>query len=185
MTAYTTTRTDTFVVHSRPATSESCIVFDMDDTLCHYDKSLRLGNCHRFRSRDTEYALAIDSQRSGIDVVIATARPCWATRKTLRWLERHGINVAALYVKNRDNWTVAAHDLKTDMLRDIMRTYTVLSFHDDSPYTIAAAERLGVNAVYVPGNEEYWASKGRQNGWTVSRTSGDGLPSFAAGQTDV
>jgi hypothetical protein len=66
-----------------------------------------------------------------------------------------------------------------------MRTYTVLSFHDDSPYTIAAAERLGVNAVYVPGNEEYWASKGRQNGWTVSRTSGDGLPSFAAGQTDV
>jgi hypothetical protein len=88
----------------------------------------------------------------------------------LRWLERHGLNVAALYVKNRNNRTVAAHDLKTDMLRDIMRTYDVLSFHDDSPYTIAAAKQIGVNAVFVPGNEEYWETVGAEHGWTVSRT---------------
>jgi hypothetical protein len=170
MSTYTTTLTDTFVLHSRPATSESCVVFDMDDTLCLYDKSLRLGNCHKFKPRDAELALALESQRSGVDVVIATARPCWTVQKTLRWLSRHNLDVAALYVKNRKNWTVAAHDLKTDMLLDIMRTYTVLSFHDDSPFTVAAAQRLGVNAVYVPGNEEYWQSKGALHGWTVSRT---------------
>jgi hypothetical protein len=46
-----------------------------------------------------------------------------------------------------------------------MRTYNVLSFYDDSPYTIAAARDLGVNAVYVPGNEEYWLAKGESMGW--------------------
>jgi hypothetical protein len=71
------------------------------------------------------------------------------------------------------------------MLRDLMQTYDVLSFHDDSPFTVAAARDLGVNAVYVPGNEEYWESKGQQHGWTVSRTLTDGKPPFAAGQTDV
>ena len=165
MSTYTTTLTDTFVLHSRPATSKSCIVFDMDDTLCHYDKSLRLGNCHKFIPRDHELELALNSQRSGVDVVIATARPCWTVQKTLRWLSRHNLSVSALYVKNRKNWAVAAHDLKTDMLRDIMRTYNVLSFHDDSPFTVAAAQRLGVNAVYVPGNEEYWTRKGLAMGW--------------------
>jgi hypothetical protein len=167
MSTYTTTLTDTFVLHSRPATSESCVVFDMDDTLCHYDKSLRLPRCHEFKPRDNELALALESQRSGVDVVIATARPCWTVQKTLRWLSRHGLDVAALYVKNRQNWTVAAHDLKTDMLLDIMRTYTVLSFHDDSMLTCLSARDLGVPANWVPGNEKYWLEKYNTMGWSL------------------
>jgi hypothetical protein len=80
-------------------------------------------------------------------------------------LEKHNVSVAALYVKNRKNCTVAPHDLKQDMLRDILRTYEIVSFHDDSPWNYAAARALGVNAVYVPGNEDYWVEKGIRMGW--------------------
>lgn len=158
-------RTDTFVRYARPATSDRCAVFDMDDTLCKYDLSLRLSKCHLFEAREDELVHALTLAQQGVDIVVATARPCWTVPKTIQWLERHNVPVAALYVKNRQNWTVAAHNLKQDMLRDIQRTYEVVSFHDDSPYTVAAAREMGVNAVYVPGNEAYWARKGEAMGW--------------------
>jgi hypothetical protein len=159
------TRTDTYVKYTNAPTSNRCVVLDMDDTLCHYDKALRLSKCDLFEAREHEHALALSSIDEGIDVVIATARPCWTVPKTIQWLERHNVRVSALYVKNRKNCTVAAHDLKVGMLQDIMRTYEIVSFHDDSPWTVAAARALGVNTVHVPGNEEYWAEKGAKMGW--------------------
>jgi hypothetical protein len=137
----------------------------MDDTLCHYDKSLRLPRCHEFEPRAAELEFALKSQRAGIDVIIATARPSWTAQKTFHWLDQHNLDVSALYVKNRKNWAIAAHDLKVDMLQNIFDVYTVLSFHDDSPFTVAAALDLGVNALLVPGNEEYWTAKGESMGW--------------------
>jgi FMN phosphatase YigB (HAD superfamily) len=69
--------------------------------------------------------------------------------------------VAALYLRNRENFEIQAHDLKVEMLRDIQETWEVEAFYDDSPFNVAAARDLGVNAVYVPGNESYWRSKGQ------------------------
>ena len=98
-----------------------------------YDKSLRLAKCDQFEPRANEHAVALNAAANGIDVVIATARPCWTVPKTFQWLARHNVPVSRLYVKNRKNCTVAPHDLKTDMLRDILQTYEIVSFHDDSP----------------------------------------------------
>ena len=98
------TRTDTFVRYSNAVTSDRCVVFDMDDTLCTYDKSLRLAKCDQFEPRATEHAVALAAAANGIDVVIATARPCWTVPKTFQWLERHNVPVSRLYVKNRKNW---------------------------------------------------------------------------------
>jgi FMN phosphatase YigB (HAD superfamily) len=159
------TRTDTYVKYTNAPTSRRCVVFDMDDTLCHYDKELRLGHCDVFEAREQEHAAALSALEQGIDVVIATARPCWTAYRTKKWLRRHNIPVAALYLKNRQNWSVAAHDLKREMLTDIQKTYEIVSFHDDSPWTVAAAREMGVNAVFVPGNEDYWLSKGKEMGW--------------------
>lgn len=161
----TEVRTDTYVKYVFPPTSDRCVVLDMDDTLCRYDTSLRLPRCHEFQPRETELAIALDAQRNGIDVVIATARPCWTVPKTFSWLRQHNVKARRLYVKNRKNWEVVAHNLKTGMLQDIMQTYTIESFHDDSPFTIRAARGIGVNAVFVPGNEEYWKAKGEAMGW--------------------
>ena len=155
-----TLRTETFVRYSRPSTSAACLVFDADDTLAVYDKELRLGGCDRFAPRP-ELTLAQTAVNHGYDIVVATARPCWTATRTLKWLRRHNLPVAALYLKNRENWTVEAAELKVGMLRDIQKTWRVEAFYDDSPANCLAARDFGVNTVYVPGNEAYWRSKGQ------------------------
>ncbi len=153
-------RTPTFVRYGGTPNSTHCIVMDADDTICVFDSTLRLGGCDKFAPRP-ELDLARAAHGHGFDIVIATARPCWTARKTLKWLRTHDLPVAALYLKNRENFEIQAHDLKVGMLRDIQETWEVEAFYDDSPYNVAAARGLGVNAVYVPGNEPYWRSKGQ------------------------
>jgi uncharacterized HAD superfamily protein len=132
----------------------------MDDTICVYDKVLRLGGCDKFAPRP-ELDLALAAIANGTDVVVATARPCWTARKTFKWLRKHNLPVTALYLKNRANFDIQAHDLKVGMLKDIQETWEVECFFDDSPYNVAAAKDLGINTRYVAGNENYWRSKGQ------------------------
>jgi hypothetical protein len=155
-----TLRTDALVRYGGEPNSARCLVFDADDTLAVYDKTLRLGGCDKFAPRP-ELDLARAAHGHGFDIVVATARPCWTARKTLKWLRTHNLPVAALYLKNRENFEIQAHDLKVEMLRDIQSTWEVEAFYDDSPYNVAAARGLGVNAHYVAGNESYWRSKGQ------------------------
>jgi FMN phosphatase YigB (HAD superfamily) len=162
-----TLRTSTFVKYSRDCVADRCVVFDADDTLCTFDQELRLGGCDKFEPRETELNLALTAAEEGSAVIIATARPCWTARKTLKWLRTHNVPVSALYLKNRANWDVTAHDLKVGMLEDIQRTWRVECFYDDSPMNVAAARSIGVNASYVEGNREYWTRKAKENGWVL------------------
>ena len=155
-----TLRTPTFVKYSREPQSARCLVVDADDTICTYDPIIKLGGCDRFAPRP-ELALAQTAAKHGYDIILATARPCWTVWKTLKWCRTHDLPVAALYLKNRENFEIQAHDLKVGMLRDIQETWEVEAFYDDSPFNVAAARALGVNARYVAGNEDYWASKGQ------------------------
>ena len=160
-------QTATYTKRAFPPKSPQCRVFDMDDTLCHYDDTQRLSKCGNFAPRQDLLKLALDSQAAGQDIVIATARPCWTLKATTYWLLNNGIKPRAIYLKNRDNHEVTAHDLKTEMLRDIMKTYEVISFHDDSPFNVKAARDIGVNAIHVPGNEAYWKERGEAEGWKL------------------
>jgi hypothetical protein len=156
-----TLRTDTYVRYTFPCERERCVIFDLDDTLARYCKTRRLTKCHEFEPMQEQLALAHEAQGSGIAVVIASARPEWAGQGTFKWLQTHGLKPSAVYLRNRQHLTYRPEELKEGMLRDILARYQVESFHDDAPDTIRMARALGVNAFWVKGNEEYWASKGQ------------------------
>jgi len=170
--------------YSRGPGATHCLVFDMDDTLCHYDEVKRLRHCHSFLPRERELAIALAAQRHGYDIVIATARPHFCHLSTRVWLSKHGVNVAAVYMRNGGcSRETSASAIKQEMLSDILSSWQVEAFYDDSHWTIAAAQQLGVNAIHVPGNEEYWNGPGRER--AVSLTAVDGLPPLLLTQNAV
>jgi len=162
-----TLRTDTFVRYTRDCPADTCVVFDLDDTLAKYCKVRRLSKCHEFEPLQEQLDLAHEAQGAGIAVVIASARPEWTVHGTFKWLQTHGLKPSAVYLRNRQHLTYAPHELKTGMLRDIQERWQIQSFHDDAPSTVAAALDLGINAVFVPGNEEYWLRKSQEKNWPV------------------
>jgi hypothetical protein len=70
------------------------------------------------------------------------------------------------------------------MLSDILSSWQVEEFYDDSLFNIRAAQQIGVNAIHVPGNEEYWNGPGRERG-AVSRPVSGGLPPLLLTQNAV
>ena len=140
-------------------TSPQCVVFDMDDVLCHYDPAVTLRDAHTFAPRLEFVKLAKAAKRHGLDVVVATGRRSFHQWKTWRWLEQHGVEVNAAYHRQADS-TDTTSDAKRAMLKNVQKTWDVLAFYDDSPYNVAVARELGIQAIHVPGNEEYWAERG-------------------------
>jgi len=74
-------------------------------------------------------------------------------------LEAQGLEVSAAYHRNSDS-TQSSSDAKRDMLTDIMKTWEIITFFDDSPFNVAVARDLGIDAIQVEGNEEFWAQRG-------------------------
>jgi hydroxymethylpyrimidine pyrophosphatase-like HAD family hydrolase len=138
--------------------SNKCVVFDMDDTLCVYDEEKRLRSCEWFEPRPEFVELARTAKKYGYDVVIATARPHFCSFATWNWLRKHKINASAVYLRNGAQKEYKAPEVKTKMFEDILKTWEVEAFYDDSPQTVAAIKEMGVNAIFVPGNEAYWDS---------------------------
>ena len=140
-------------------TSRYCFVFDMDDVLCHYDPKITLRDAHTFEPKTEFVELAKAAKKDGCDIVIATARKSFHQWKTWRWLEAQGLEVNAAYHRKGDT-TQTSSEAKRDMLTDIMKTWEIVTFFDDSPFNVAVARDLGVDAVQVEGNEEFWAQRG-------------------------
>ncbi len=139
--------------------SPQCIVFDMDDVLCHYDPEVTLRDAQMFKPRPDMVKLAKSAKKYGLDVVVATARKSFHQWKTWRWLEAQGLDVNAVYHRAGDT-TQTSSDAKRDMLQHIQKTWDVVAFYDDSPFNVAVARELGILGVQVPGNEEFWAQRG-------------------------
>ena len=140
-------------------TSPRCLVFDMDDVLCKYDPQITLRDAHTFEPKEEFVQLAKIAKKDGCDIVIATARRSFHQWKTWRWLEAQGLEVSAAYHRQGGS-TQTSSDAKRDMLTDIMKTWDIITFFDDSPFNVAVARDLGVDAVQVPGNEEFWSQRG-------------------------
>jgi len=142
-------------------TSSHCLVMDMDDTLCHYDEIKRLRRCHTFLPRERELNIALAAQKHGYDIVVATARSHWFRLATQKWLSKHRIVPAAIYMRNAGcSRETPASAIKQEMLSDILSSWQVEAFYDDSLFNIRAAQQIGVNAIHVPGNEEFWNTHG-------------------------
>ena len=142
-------------------TAPAAIVWDADDTLCHYDGTTRLRGCEWFAPREKEMQVALAAQKHGYDIVIATARPHFCYFSTLRWLDRHGIKPAAMYFRNgHGQRDIPTSELKMQMLLSVSTNWDIEAFYDDSPYNIEAAKDMGINAIHVKGNEEYWSKVG-------------------------
>jgi hypothetical protein len=132
----------------------------MDDTLCKYDTEKRLRHCAYFEPKADILDVARVAKKHGYDIVIATARPHYLSFATRTWLRKHGVDASAVYLRNGQLRNYKAADVKVKMFEDILEKWEVEAFYDDSPFTIEAAQQIGVNAVFVPGNEEYWAIVG-------------------------
>ena len=160
--------TETYVRYLLPPRSKEVAVFDMDDTLAYYCKERRLPLCHEFEPVEDILQIALDCQRNGTDIAIATARPSWTVYNTFQWLRSHDLHVRALYCRNRTlSHGYPPHELKREMLLDIQSHWVVAGFYDDAPLNVAVARELGIPATHVPGNEAYWEAKALREGWAV------------------
>jgi len=146
-------------IRQRP-TSPKCLVFDMDETLCVFDEVKRLRHCEWFEPRLDLVRVAQAAKKHGYDIVIATARPHFCSTGTWNWLKRHNIEASAVYLRNGEVKEYEAAEVKTQMFEDILNKWEVEAFYDDAPKTVQAVQKMGVNAVFVPGNEAYWNSVG-------------------------
>jgi hypothetical protein len=162
-----TLRTPTFVKYSRDCDADSCVCFDLDDTLSKYCRVKRLSRCHEFEPMQEQLELALEAQRKGQALIIASARPEWTVKNTLKWLKTHELTPSAVYLRNRQHLAYAPHELKEGMLLDIQARYQIESFFDDAPLTVEMAKGLGINATWVRGNEKYWEAKAEAMGWAV------------------
>ena len=160
----------TYVKYENPPASPVCVVFDMDETLCTFDQVLRLGKCEKFEPKEEMVELARELATQGVDIVIATARPHFLYYKTRRWLREHGLNPKAIYMRDgRQPREYRTSQMKAQMLKDVRKTWNIEAFYDDSPYNVGAARELGVNALMVPGNEEFWLKNGEGTGAPTSK----------------
>ena len=161
--------TETYVKYTLPgvAPTATCIVVDLDDTIARYCKVRRLSRCHEFDPMPEVLDKVLDCQRRGVSVVIATARPAWTCDKTFDWLQNHGVVASAVYFRNPRAQSVPPHEVKRQMLLDILTQWRVERFWDDSMLNCLAVRDLGVPVTWVEGNESYWLARSEREGWSV------------------
>lgn len=140
-------------------TSPKCVVFDMDATLCFHESQMGFWDCDKFRPNPPIVEMAKMLKRQGYDIVIATARGDRWAKKTVRWCMKHGIDLAALYMKNGDvesKGSVA----KGHQLMDIERFWAIEFWVDDSPFNAKVISDHGVDCLRLTHNDDFWAGYG-------------------------
>lgn len=123
------------------------VVFDIDLTLTaeryHNDQVRDL------RPNPLMVNLAISLAKSGVPVVISTARPERLWHQTWYWLKHQGIVFEDLYMRE-DKDDRPDPDVKRQQAESILTNWgNVLLWYDDNPGNVAVVKNLGIPAILV------------------------------------
>lgn len=142
-------------------TSPKCVVFDMDATLCIHESQMGFWDCDKFPPNLPVVELAKMAKRHGYDIVIATARGDRWAKKTVEWCMAHGVDLAALYMKNNDV-EAKGSEAKGHQLVDIERFWDIEFWVDDSPFNEKVIRDHAVDCIKISDNDAFWADYGDQ-----------------------
>lgn len=141
---------------------QDAVIFDMDGTLCDVS-SIR----HHVTEGNRDFAAfhsesvncpphrhvaeaAQGAHRSGLAVLIVTARKHKFRPHTAMWLALNGVPSDAMWMRaNHDNRVDV--EVKRDMLRQIRRSWNPVLAWDDNPSILALWEAEGIPFIRVPG----------------------------------
>ena len=123
------------------------VVFDIDLTLTaeryHNDQVRDL------RPNLLMVGLAIGLAKSGVPIVISTARPERLWHDTWCWLKNQGILFEDLYMRE-DEDNRPDPDVKKQQAESILTNWgNVLLWYDDNPNNVAVVKNLGIPAILV------------------------------------
>lgn len=90
--------------------------------------------------------------RSGLDVVIVTARKARFRHHTAWWLALHDVPSVAMFMRS-DHDQRRDVEVKRDMLRRIRQTWTPVLAVDDNPAILTLWQAEGIPTLRVPGWE--------------------------------
>ena len=102
----------------------TCVVFDLDATLCHHGDQSGFETCEQFPAIDAVVDVAKHCKSQGFDLVIATARPDLYAEGTAFWLQENLPEYDAIYMKNADD-DATGSQCKGDQLQDILRFWNI------------------------------------------------------------
>jgi hypothetical protein len=138
----------------------TCVVFDLDATLCHHGEQSGFDKCDEFEPIAAVVEVAKNCKSMGFDLVIATARPDIYAEGTGYWLQQHLPEFDALYMKNSDDDSTGSQ-CKGDQLMDILRFWDDIKFWvDDSPFNAQVIRDHGVDCIRPSHNDAFWADYG-------------------------
>ena len=136
----------------------TCVVMDLDDTLCAPDWNIGWARADRFKPIEAMVELAHMLKGHGYDIVIATARPNISERQTIKWLEKHVPFYSALFMANA-SVKAKAETVKEQQLLAIERNWDIEFWCDDSPFNCDIIQAHGVTCLRPTRNDSYWFAR--------------------------
>lgn len=137
---------------------EPCVIFDIDGTLAHMDRSKRsLYDWHKVGEdsvdRSTKFILdhLYERTRPETKVIICTGRDGICLSETYKWLQDNDINYDEVYIRKqgdqRADWIV-----KEEMWKKIAEDNYIVGMFDDRLQVVRRARALGLKVFNVEYN---------------------------------
>ena len=123
------------------------VVFDVDGTLT--TEWYRDSNVIDVSPNILMVGLARGLYKSGVPIVISTARPEWMRTDTEIWLDLNGVKYDSLFMRSNDD-SRRDHEVKLDQLNWIRSMYgNPLLWYDDNFDNVTMLKQEGVPTIQV------------------------------------